>query len=129
VSPPLEWTDLPPAAKELALICEDPDAPMKTWVHWVIYGIPATVDHLDEGVSRKPVLPEVGQAKQGKNDGGNVGYDGPRPPRGPVHRYFFVIYALKEPLKLEAGATAVQLRKAMQGKTLEEAEIIGTYSR
>jgi hypothetical protein len=128
-SPSLQWSELPPDTKELALICDDPDAPMKTWVHWVIYGIPASVDHFDAGVASKPVLEVPAGAKHGRNDFGNTGYDGPKPPPGPRHRYFFRLFALKEPLTLAPGATAQQLRKAIEGKVLDKAEMICTYSR
>jgi len=128
-SPPLEWSDVPAGTVEFALICEDPDAPMGTWIHWVIYGIPSVVDHMNAGIPKTPIVEDLGKAKQGKNDFGNLGYDGPRPPRGPQHRYFFRLFALKEPLDLKHGATASQLRKAMEGKILAEAELMGTYSR
>lgn len=128
-SPTLAWSELPEGTKELAIICDDPDAPMGTWVHWVIYGIPASIGILSGGIPKKGTLDEIPGACQGKNGWGNIGYDGPRPPRGPSHRYFFKLYALKEQLKLGPGLTASQLQKAMKGKTLAEAELMGTYSR
>jgi hypothetical protein len=131
LSPTLTWTGIPDGTKELALICDDPDAPMGTWVHWVIYGLPTSIDvkQLSRGVPKGPSLENPPGAKQGKNGFGNTGYDGPRPPRGPVHRYFFHLFALREPVNLAPGATAAQLRKAMEGKILAQAEIVGTYSR
>ncbi len=128
-SPALKWTGLPDGTKELAIICDDPDAPVGTWVHWVIYGIHASIGKLERGVAKNPELKEVGGAKQGKNDFGQVGYDGPHPPPGRPHRYFFRFFALSESLGLGPGATATQLRKAMQGKILAEQEIVGMYSR
>jgi Raf kinase inhibitor-like YbhB/YbcL family protein len=128
-SPTLHWSDMPLGTKEVAIICDDPDAPMRTWVHWVIYGIPSMVTHLGEGVPKGSNLETLGGARQGKTDFQEIGYDGPRPPKGPVHRYFFHLYALKAPVKLGPGATAAQLKSAMEGKVIEEAELVGTYSR
>ena len=129
LSPSLHWTDLPPGTKEVAIICDDPDAPIGTWLHWVIYGIPSMVTHLAAGIPKNPTLDELGGARQGVTDFKKIGYDGPRPPKGPRHRYFFRLYALRESVNLPPGASVAQLRKAMQGKILEETELMGTYSR
>ncbi len=129
LSPSLRWTDLPDGTAELAIINDDPDAPGMTWVHWLIYGIPSTIEKIPAGLSKDLNLGEIGGAKQGTNDFGKIGYDGPRPPRGPVHRYFFKLYALKEPLNLGPGAKKNELLAAMQDKILAEKEIIGLYSR
>jgi Raf kinase inhibitor-like YbhB/YbcL family protein len=129
LSPELHWSDLPTDTKELAIICDDPDAPMGTWVHWVIYGIPSTIAHLAGGTPKTPTLASTGGAKQGTTDFKKVGYDGPRPPKGPVHRYFFHLYALKEAVKLGPNATASQLRKAIETITLDKTDLMGTYSR
>jgi len=128
-SPCLKWSNLPPGTKELAVICDDPDAPMGSWVHWVLYGLPASVSSIGTGLPKRPMLNNLGGAKQGKNDFGQVGYDGPHPPPGPNHRYFFRLFALGESVDLPAGATAAELRKAMKGKILAEKEIVGLYSR
>ena len=128
-SPALSWSDVPDGTKELALICDDPDAPGKTWVHWVIYGIPASIDGLGEGLSKDPALSDAGGAKQGKNDFGQIGYDGPAPPPGGDHRYFFKLYALSEPVDPGPNTTAASLRTAIEGKVLAECEVMGTYSR
>ena len=128
-SPALSWTEVPEGTKELALICDDPDAPMGTWVHWVLYRIPANVTRLEAGIPKQPTLAQLGGAKQGQNGFRQTGYDGPRPPAGPVHRYYFKLYALSEALDLKPGANAAALQRAMKGKVLAEAQIMGTYSR
>jgi len=128
-SPSLRWTDLPEGAREIAIICEDPDAPSGTWVHWVLYSLSADHEGLDTGIPKWPVLDKLGNAKQGKNDFKKLGYDGPHPPPGDPHRYFFRIYVLDDYLSLGQGASAGQLREAMDGHILAEKEIVGTYSR
>ena len=129
LSPPLAWSDVPDGTQEFALICDDPDAPMGTWVHWVLYGIPANVTELPNGLSKGPELKDLGGAKQGNTGFQQVGYDGPRPPKGPEHRYFFKLYALSEKMSFRPGMTADQVRNAIEGKVLAEAEIMGKYSR
>ena len=126
VSPPLECGKLPAGTKYLALICDDPDAPMGTWVHWVIYDIPANVTSMPE---KLPPLKEVANGtKQGMNDFRAIGYGGPCPPSG-EHRYFFKLYALDGPTGLKPGATKEQLLAAMKGHILAEAELMGKYKR
>jgi Raf kinase inhibitor-like YbhB/YbcL family protein len=126
VSPPLEWRKLPAGTKNLALICDDPDAPTGTWVHWVVYDIPASAASLQE---KLPPLKEVANgAKQGMNDFRAIGYGGPCPPFG-EHRYFFKLYALDGPTGLKPGATKTQLLAAMKGHILGEAELVGKYKR
>lgn len=128
VSPPLSWTGAPAQTKSLAIICDDPDAPMMTWVHWVIYNIPADITALEEGVPKSETLPNG--AAQGITDFRKVGYGGPCPPPGAPHRYFFKLYALDTKLGLEAGrATKKALLKAMEGHILAEAQIIGRFKR
>jgi Raf kinase inhibitor-like YbhB/YbcL family protein len=125
VSPPLSWTGLPDGSRTLALICDDPDAPGKTWVHWVLYDLPVTVEGLPEGVPpRKDALGGV----QGTNDFRKLGYGGPCPPSG-THRYFFKLYALDSALRLTAGATKAQLERAMEGQVLAQASLMGRYAR
>lgn len=126
-SPPLHWADPPPATKSLALICDDPDAPVGTWVHWVLFNLPADLRTLDPAVPVDDVLDNG--AKQGKNDFGAIGYGGPAPPRGKPHRYFFKLYALDTMLDLPAGATKAQLLAAMKGHVNAEGQLMGTYSR
>lgn len=127
VSPPLSWTKPPAGTKSVALICDDPDAPMGTWVHWVLYGIAPETTSLPENV---PVQKEVLQgAKQGITDFRRSGYGGPCPPKGPAHRYFFKVYALDIELTLAPGATKKNLEKAMKGHILAQSELVGRYGR
>lgn len=127
VSPPLRWGDPPAGAKAFALIADDPDAPAGTWVHWVLYGIPATARELPEGVPARETVPGVGT--QGMNDFRKVGYGGPCPPPGPAHRYYFKLYALDAELKLPPRRTKADLLKAMEGHVLGHAELMGRYKR
>lgn len=126
ISPPLKWTSAMEGTKTFALICDDPDAPGGTWVHWVVFNIPSNANELTEGISPLKQLPSG--AKQGTNDFGKIGYGGPCPPSG-THRYYFKIYSLDKDLDLEAGATKSQLIKAMNGHILGEAQLIGRYRR
>lgn len=127
VSPALAWTDAPAATQSFALIADDPDAPVGTWVHWVAYDLPATARQLPEGVAKQDELP--GGGRQGMNDFGALGYGGPCPPAGNAHRYFFKLYALKGKLNLKAGATKKQVEQAMQGQLLAEVQLVGKYKR
>ena len=131
VSVPLKWSNLPKDTKELALICDDPDAPtVQPWVHWVIYKIPPQTSELKENIPKKPELTEPPGAFQGKNSWGKVGYNGPAPPRGHgVHHYHFKIYALDSILNIKPGVDKQTLLKAMEGHILAMGEIIGTYER
>ena len=126
VSPAVEWKGIPDSAKVLALICDDPDAPRGTWVHWVIFNIPASAKGLPENVQRTSTLPNG--ARQGINDSHELGYDGPCPPGG-THRYYFKVYAIDKSLTLESGATKAQLLKAMDGHILGEGQLMGRYRR
>jgi Raf kinase inhibitor-like YbhB/YbcL family protein len=126
-SPPLKWSEPPSGTKSLALICDDPDAPRGTWVHWVLFHVPSQTRELEEGV---PTTETLGNgAKQGKNDFGNIGYGGPAPPKGPPHRYFFKLYALDAVTDLPPGVTKAQLVDAMKGHILAEGQIMGKYGR
>lgn len=126
VSPPLSWTGIPEGTRSLALICDDPDAPMGTWVHWVAFNIPPAVDHLPEGIPRQNELPAGGM--QGRNDFRRVGYGGPCPPSG-THRYFFKLYALDAELDLDSKATKADVERAMQGHILAQGQLMGRYKR
>lgn len=126
ISPPLTWTSGPEGTKTFALICDDPDAPMGTWVHWVLFNLPADITEFRENVPPEREL-ESG-AKQGMNDFRKIGYGGPCPPGG-VHRYFFKLYALDTEINLEAGATKAELLKAMEGHILAEGQLMGRYER
>lgn len=126
VSPPLEWSGVPEGAKTLVLISDDPDAPMGTWVHWVLFNLPATVNNLPEDIPPMQTL-ESG-AKQGMNDFRRIGYGGPCPPGG-THRYYFKIYALDTEIDLEAGAAKPEILRAMEGHILAQGQLMGRYSR
>ena len=126
VSPPLSWSDVPNGAKSLALIADDPDAPMGTWVHWVAWNIPATARVLEEHVPKRDSLPNG--MKQGTSDFRRVGYGGPCPPSG-THRYFFKLYALDSAVTLPPSTTKKDLENVMQGHILQQAELMGKYTR
>ena len=127
LSPQLAW-DPPPARTQcFALIVDDPDAPVGTWVHWVIFDLPADSRELPEGVAKQEQL--ASGARQGRNDFGKIGYGGPCPPPGKPHRYFFKLYALHAKLGLKAGATKADVERAMKGHILAQAELMGTYGR
>jgi len=126
-SPPLVWSDIPEETKSFALICDDPDAPFGTWVHWVIFNIPPTVRYLEENAAARGKLPEG--VKEGLNDFRRIGYGGPCPPRGKPHHYIFKLYALDTILPLERGATKKDLINAMQGHIIEQAQTTGLYKR
>jgi len=126
ISPPLEWTGVPEETKSLALISDDPDAPMGTWVHWVIFNIPANVSKLNENIPSQEVLADG--VKQGKNDFNKIGYGGPCPPGG-THRYYFKLYALDTNLDSDPGITKEELLKTMEGHILAQGQLMGKYSR
>lgn len=121
LAPELTISDVPQQAKELVLIVDDPDAPMGTWVHWLVYNLPAETIKID---AKK--LPQ--EAKQGMTDFKRIGWGGPCPPNG-VHRYFFKLYALDTKLELEQGLTKRQLENAIREHVIEKAELIGLYKR
>jgi Raf kinase inhibitor-like YbhB/YbcL family protein len=127
VSPPLKWTQPPSTTKAFALVCDDPDAPVGTWVHWVVYNIPPTALELKEAMPKDAVLPDG--IRQGVTDFGSTGYGGPAPPKGAAHRYYFKLYALDSVINLKPGATKAQLMKAIEGKIIAEAKLMGKYQR
>ena len=126
ISPALTWSDPPAGTQSFALIMDDPDAPAGTWVHWVLFNIPASARGLEEAI------PSEGQrsdgSMHGRNSNGNLGYNGPCPPSG-THRYFFKLYALDEMLGISAGADKGELLKAMEGHQLAEGQLMGTFSK
>jgi hypothetical protein len=126
ISPPLKWSSVPDGTKTLAIICDDLDAPMGTWVHWVIYNLPANIRELSEDVPTLEKLPTG--AKQGRNDFKKIGYSGPCPPGG-IHRYYFKIYALAKELNVEKGITKSDLLNAMKGHILSQGQLMGKYER
>lgn len=126
-SPPLAWSGAPANVGGYALICDDPDAPMGTFTHWVIYGIPGDATGLSEGVPQVKVLDNG--AMQGKNGFGKIGYGGPAPPAGSPHRYRFHVYALDAKPDLPAGISKGDLLKAIKGHVIAEGELTGIYKR
>jgi len=127
LSPPLSWSELPPGTESLVLIADDPDAPVGTWDHWLLFNIPAGARALHETVPATLVVEGVGV--QGNNGWHRVGYGGPCPPSGPAHRYFFRLYALDSVLELGPGANRKEVEGAMQGHILAQGELVGRYGR
>lgn len=126
VSPPLSWQGAPPGTQCYALICDDPDAPSGTWVHWVIYDIPVSESGLEE---KQPAVAKLeNHAIQGTSSFYRLGYSGPCPPSG-THRYFFKLYALDARLNLKPGVMKDDLLEAMDGHILARAELIGRYRK
>src|SRR5512146_3113573 len=130
LSPPLTWSGVPAAARSLALVVDDPDAPdpaapQRTWVHWVLYELPTAATGLGEGLHHGTLPPGT---REGVNDWKRTGYGGPCPPIG-RHRYFFKLYALDAPLGNLGHPTKAALERAMRGHILEQAELVGTYQR
>jgi Raf kinase inhibitor-like YbhB/YbcL family protein len=126
-SPALAWSGVPVETRCFALICDDPDAPRGTWVHWLLYNLPAEAVELGPGVPRLPELPSG--ARQGNNDSGVVGYSGPCPPPGKPHRYFFRLHALDTMPKIPPGVNRADLEEAMAGHVLAVGTLMGTYER
>jgi Raf kinase inhibitor-like YbhB/YbcL family protein len=126
VSPPLNWGALPADTKSLALVCDDPDAPVGTWVHWVYYDIPPDTEGLPENVATDERPAQGGT--QGINDFRKMGYGGPCPPGG-THRYYFKLYALDTTLNLSPGATKKQVLKAMENHIIGQTQLMGKYRR
>ncbi len=126
ISPALEWSDPPAGTQSFALIMDDPDAPVGTWDHWVLYNIPASARRLAEAIPAAASLPDG--SLHGKNSWGRLGYGGPCPPSG-THRYFFRLYALDTVLPLSSGASKKQVLEAMKGHILAQAELMGTFSK
>lgn len=127
LSPPLSWAGVPVETRTFALVCEDPDAPRGTWVHWLLWNLQADAVELGPGVPPRPELPAG--ARQGLNGGGDLGYSGPCPPPGPPHRYFFRLYSLDTSLNLPPGVNRSDLDAAMAGHILAEGTLMGTYAR
>ena len=126
LSPPLAWGELPAGTLSLALVVDDPDAPVGTWVHWVLFNLPADTHSLPEGL---PAEEAVASGLQGINGWKELGYGGPCPPQGSTHRYFFKLYALDTALDLEAGISKAEVEKAMAGRILGQGQLVGRYGR
>jgi len=127
MSPQLSWKEAPSETQSFALIMDDPDAPAGTWVHWVLYNLPANAHELAEGLEKQEQLSNG--ALQGRNDFRKIGYGGPCPPSGPPHRYYFKLYALDARLNPKAGAAKPEIESAMKGHILGQTELIGRYGR
>lgn len=127
ISPPLAWSALPTNTRSLALILDDPDAPMGTWIHWVVYNISPQTSQLEADVPAQRIL--ASGVKQGINSFHRIGYGGPAPPPGKPHRYFFRLYALDMVPKAEPGLSAQQIVEIMTGHILAEAQYVGIYGR
>lgn len=126
ISPPLRWDAVPEGTRSIALICDDPDAPMGTWVHWVLFNLPADTRELAEKFPADETLHDG--TRQGITDFGSTGYGGPCPPSG-THRYFFKIYALDTKIDLVAVADKARLLEAMEGHILGQGQLVGKYER
>jgi len=126
-SPPLSWTGTPAGTRSFALIVDDPDAPRTTFVHWVIYNMASSITQLPEDTPRS-ARTALG-AKQGVNGLDRIGYKGPCPPPGAPHHYHFRLFALDSPLKLEPGASAAEVRQAVEGHVLASTELVGIFGR
>ena len=126
-SPALEWGDAPAGTKSFALVADDPDAPVGTWVHWVIFNIPGTAHALPGAVAKQARLSDG--THQGQNDFRKVGYNGPCPPPGKPHRYFFKLYALNAELSLSSSATKSDVERGMESHILGHAEWMGRFQR
>ncbi len=127
LSPALEWSSVPAGAKSLALIMDDPDAPMGTFVHWVIYNLPTRLAGLPEGVALDEQVNGIGT--QGKNSAGRTGYTGPCPPPGKIHHYYFKVYALDQATSFAPGLGKAQLLSLIEGHILAQGQVMGTYER
>ena len=126
ISPALDWSEPPMGAQTLALIMDDPDAPVGTWIHWVLFSIPANLRGLPEGIAAEPTLADG--SRHGNNSWKRVGYGGPCPPSG-THHYVFKLYALDTKLDLSPGSSKEDLLKVMEGHVLAQAQLVGTFSK
>jgi Raf kinase inhibitor-like YbhB/YbcL family protein len=125
VSPALAWTEPPAGTQSFALIVDDPDAPKKTVIHWLLYDLPPATRALPEGIPTKPKLPDG--SRQGKNDHGKIGYSGPCPPPGPAHHYFFKLYALDYKTGLKPKAKVADVETAIKGHILAQTQFIARF--
>lgn len=125
VSPELAWGNPPTETRSFAVVADDPDAPTKTVVHWVLYNVPGATRSLPEGLPKDATLPDG--SRQGRNDRGSRGYSGPCPPRGPTHHYFFKLYALDSTIDLKPDAGKEDLEHAMEGHILAQSQLIGRF--
>lgn len=131
VSPPLQWSNLPAGTRELAIICEDPDAPRpEPYIHWLLYHIPADAGGLPEGIPQNPQPQTLPNLAQGENSANDLGYDGPAPPPGHgTHHYHFRVFALDRAVAAEPKLDNKALLATMAGHILDDGELVGTYER
>jgi Raf kinase inhibitor-like YbhB/YbcL family protein len=127
MSPPLAWSGVPSAAKTVAMILDDPDAPMGTWTHWIIWNIPASTTSLSEGMPKDATV--SGGIRQGRNSWPKTGYGGPCPPPGKPHHYYFTVYTLDTTLSLPDSTNRAQLEAAMKGHILAQGQLLGMYAK
>jgi Raf kinase inhibitor-like YbhB/YbcL family protein len=125
ISPPLRWTGAPEGTKSLALIVDDPDSPTGVWTHWIVFNIPADSSDLPEDAAKSNMIPA--SVKEGLNDFKKIGYGGPCPPAGKLHRYFFKVFALDITLDLQSGASRKDVEAAMAKHILAQGQLMGTY--
>lgn len=128
ISPPLALENIDEDTETIAIIADDPDAPIGIFTHWVIWNIPADIVKIPEGIPQEEKVEELGNASQGSNDFGEVGYRGPAPPSG-IHTYHFKVYTLDSKMELCSGADKSQLQDSMEGHILQQALLRGDYSR
>ena len=128
-SPPLRWQGAPDGVSTYALVVDDPDAPRGTFVHWVLYEVPGHFSELPADVGGAQRLENLGEAAQGENDFGTIGWRGPCPPPGRPHRYVFRLYALDARLGLDPGVARVELDRVMKDHVVGVAELTGTFGR
>ena len=127
ISPDLAWSGAPPSVKSYVLVCDDPDASGRTWVHWTMWNIPPLTTSLPAGVASDATLADG--SIQGVTSFGRHGYGGPMPPKGNAHHYYFQMYALDTSLTLNTSASRAQLDEAMRGHVLSQGQLMGTYQR
>lgn len=129
VSPALTVGNVPDDAAALAVVVDDPDAPAGTFTHWLLWNVPADTVEFPEGVAPREEVADLGRAKQGENDFGDVGYRGPCPPEGETHEYRFTLYVLAEELDVDAGAVRTEVQDALDDATRDSAQFTGTFGR
>jgi Raf kinase inhibitor-like YbhB/YbcL family protein len=127
ISPPLQWSGAPAKTGSFVVIMDDPDAPAGVWVHWVMWNLPRSAHALAEGVAKQDQMDDG--SRQGNNSFQRIGYNGPCPPPGHTHRYFFRLYALDEKLVLTPPVSRTDVDAAMRGHVLAETEYMGTFHR
>ncbi len=126
-SPPLSWTGIPRETKSIVIVMEDPDAGKGTLVHWILFNVPPTMENLPEAIPKSENFPNG--SRQGRTDFNEIGYGGPCPPPGKVHRYYFKIYALDKMLDLLPGSSIRQIYESIEGHIIAKGDIVGMFGR